>query len=292
MPWTDIDAAIADATGAAFQSRQRSPVGGGSINAAYRLEGAEGTWFVKLNRSDAVEMFAAEAEGLLELTGAQAIRIPRPITWGVAGDRSFLIMEWLTLHGRGDWAELGEGLARMHGVTAERHGWHRDNTIGSTPQLNTQDSDWARFYADQRLQFQLGLAHEHGYGGRLTEAGERLCQELPAFFTDYTPSPSLLHGDLWSGNIAFDDKRSPVLYDPAVYYGDRETDLAMSELFGRLPESAYDAYNAVWPVDPGYSVRRDLYQLYHVLNHLNLFGGMYASQARDMIDRLLAELRR
>lgn len=290
MPWSAIDEAIAGATGTPYTTRHRAPVGGGSINAAYRLEGEHGAWFVKLNRADALEMFLAEAEGLQEMAAAEAIRVPRPLTWGEAGGRSYLVMEWLTLHGRGDTAALGESLAHMHRTTADRHGWHRDNTIGSTPQPNTPDSDWIRFYGDRRLRFQLQLAAEKGHNGALQRDGERLCESLDAFFSDYTPVPSLLHGDLWSGNIAFDDSRNPVLYDPAVHYGDRECDLAMSELFGRLPQPAYDTYNAVWPLDAGYAVRRDLYQLYHILNHLNLFGGMYASQAEDTIKRLLAEV--
>ncbi len=290
MPWSAIDDAIAGATGTAYATCHRAPVGGGSINAAYRLEGGGGAWFVKLNHAGALAMFEAEAEGLQELAAAGAIRVPRPLTWGEAGGRSYLVMEWLTLHGRGDNAALGESLAHMHRTTAERHGWHRDNTIGSTEQINTPDSDWVHFYTQRRLRFQLQLAADNGRGGALQRDGERLCERAGALFSDYRPPPSLLHGDLWSGNIAFDDARQPVLYDPAVYYGDRETDLAMSELFGRLPDVAYDAYNAVWPVDAGYPVRRDLYQLYHVLNHLNLFGGMYASQAEHLIGRLLAEV--
>lgn len=289
MPWSAIDEAIATATGQPFTSRHRAPVGGGSINAAYRLEGDDSAWFVKVNRADALAMFQAEAEGLEEMAGAGAIRVPAPLTWGEAGGRSYLVMDWLTLHGRGDGAALGDQLARMHQHTAEHHGWHRDNTIGSTPQVNTPDADWVSFYRERRLRFQLQLAADKGHG-RLQANGERLCEHLAAFFTDYTPAPSLLHGDLWSGNIAFDDSRNPVLYDPAVYYGDRESDLAMSELFGRMPRAAYDAYQAAWPLDAGYGVRRDLYQLYHVLNHLNLFGGMYAGQAEDMIRRLLAEV--
>ena len=289
MPWSTIDAAIAEATGTAYATRDRAPVRGGSINVAYRLEGGAQAWFVKLNSADALAMFQAEADGLRELAAAKALRVPEPLTWGQAGGRSYLIMEWITLQGRGDWAALGEGLARMHASTAQRHGWRLDNTIGSTPQVNTPDGDWVRFYTERRLRFQLQLAASNGYGGRLLRDGERLCGETEALFTDYRPAASLLHGDLWSGNIAFDGSRRPVLYDPAVYYGDRETDLAMSELFGRLPDAAYDAYNAVWPVDSGYAVRRELYQLYHVLNHLNLFGGMYARQAEQMIGRLLAQ---
>ena len=290
MPWSAIDGAIADALGTPWQTRQRSPVSGGCINAAYRLEGGDAAWFVKLNAGNALEMFQAEAEGLLELGRADGLRVPQPLTWGEAGGRSYLVLEWLTLHGRGDWAAFGSGLAGLHGITADRHGWHRDNTIGSTPQHNEPDAEWVRFFRERRLRFQLDLAAEKGHAGRLRDDGERLCERLGALFADYTPAPSLLHGDLWSGNIAFDGDGAPVIFDPAVYYGDRESDLAMTELFGRLPADAWDAYQAVWPVDSGYRVRRELYKLYHILNHLNLFGGLYERQARDMIQRLLAEL--
>jgi len=289
MPWQSIDSAIAEALGTAYSTTNRAPVGGGSINAAYRMEGGDHAWFVKLNSADRLAMFEAEAEGLQAMAAADGPRVPQPLTWGVADDRSYLVMEWVTLHGRGDWATLGTGLARMHGVTSERHGWHRDNTIGSTDQVNTPDADWVRFYREQRLRFQLDLARRNGHGGRLQETGERLAEQLGAFFRDYTPVASLLHGDLWSGNVAFDGDRQPVLYDPAVYFGDRESDIAMSELFGRFPPEAYDAYNAVWPLDAGYTVRRDLYQLYHVLNHLNLFGGLYAREAQDLMEKLLAQ---
>ncbi len=290
MPWDGIAAAISEATGRPFRGREKVPVSGGSINTAYRFTDGARAYFVKLNRPDVQEMFLAEQDGLQELAAAGALRVPRAIASGVAGERAFLVLEWMTLQGRGNWQALGEGLARLHRVTASRHGWHRDNTIGSTPQPNTWAEDWPAFFAEHRLGLQLQLAEARGADPDLVDQGRRLQVELQALFSGYRPRPSLLHGDLWGGNIAFDHARRPVLYDPAVHFGDRECDLAMTELFGRLPDVVYRAYDAVWPRDAGYTVRRDLYQLYHVLNHFNLFGAAYDGQARQLMGRLLAQL--
>ena len=287
---TEIEQEIADALGSAPVALRWTPVGGGDINAAYRLAGERASWFIKLNRAERLAMFEAEAEGLQAMAAADGPRVPAPLTWGIAGGRSYLVMEWIELRSRGDAAALGTQLAGLHGRTAERHGWHRDNTIGTTDQPNPPDHDWVRFYRDQRLRFQLELAGRNGLDRRLQARGEALADRMAAFFSGYTPVPSLLHGDLWTGNVGFDSAGQPVLYDPAVYFGDRESDIAMSELFGRLPAAAYEAYNAAWPLDAGYPVRRDLYQLYHVLNHANLFGGPYAGEALAMMDRLLAQV--
>lgn len=290
MSWEVIAAAIGEATGRPFRGRDKASVAGGSINAAYRFGDGTRDYFVKLNRPDALAMFEAEREGLEELAAAGAVRVPAVIASGVADERSYLVLEWMNLQGRGDWQALGEELARLHRVTAPAHGWHRDNTIGATPQPNPWTEDWVVFLAEHRLGYQLELAERAGAGAALIDPGRRLQAALPALFSDYRPRPSLLHGDLWSGNIAFDQVRRPVLYDPAVHFGDRECDLAMSELFGRLPDVVYRAYDATWPRDAGYAVRRDLYQLYHVLNHFNLFGGGYAGQAEHLVRRLLGAL--
>ena len=289
--WKDIEDAIRAATGEPFAIACRRSAGGGCINEAWILEGADGRrLFVKLNGAHLADMFAAEAQALEELSRAGGPRVPRPVAHGTAGGRAYLVMEYLPLGGRGDPAALGEALARLHAVEAERFGWHRDNTIGSTPQPNPWHEDWIEFLRRQRLGHQLDLAAAQGYGGELHERGQRLLEALPAFFQGYRPRPSLLHGDLWSGNVDYTEAGEPVVFDPASYYGDREADLAMTELFGGFPRAFYDAYRQAAPLDPGYGVRRDLYNLYHVLNHLNLFGSGYLGQARALVDRLLAEL--
>jgi fructosamine-3-kinase len=177
----------------------------------------------------------------------------------------------------------------MHRTARDHFGWDRDNTIGSTPQHNAPCGEWVTFWREHRLGFQLDLAARQGYGGRLQKLGERLLADLTGLI-DHDPRPSLLHGDLWGGNIGYDREGNPVIFDPAVYYGDREADLAMTELFGGFGSGFYAAYEEAWPLDPGYSVRKTLYNLYHILNHLNLFGSGYLGQAQTMTERLLAEL--
>ncbi|MCP5278474.1 MAG: fructosamine kinase family protein [Thiobacillus sp.] len=287
----DIADAIGSATGQTFVPARQETAGGGCINRAHALLGRDGrSFFLKLNSADKADMFAAEAEGLAELERSGAIRVPRAIAHGIAEAEAWLVLEYLDLGGRGSGADLGQRLAALHRVTGKTHGWHRDNTIGATRQPNDPNSDWIAFYRGRRLEHQLELARSNGAGKRLLESGERLMADLNAFFPGYTPAPSLLHGDLWGGNYAYADGE-PVLFDPAVYYGDREADLAMTELFGGFPADFYAAYRQAWPLDPGYGVRKTLYNLYHIINHFNLFGGGYGSQAEQLASRLLAEIR-
>jgi protein-ribulosamine 3-kinase len=250
------------------------------------------SYFVKLNRGDRLPMFEAEAAGLAELAASRTLRVPTPVCTGLAHDQAFLAMEHIELGGcpAGGGARAGRLLAAMHRCTRDRFGWDRDNTIGSTPQHNAQHPDWAHFWAERRLGPQLELAGRNGYAKPLQRAGDSLLAELPALL-GHAPAPSLLHGDLWGGNMACARDGEAVVFDPAVYFGDREADLAMTELFGGFGGDFYAAYREAWPLDPGYAIRRDLYNLYHVLNHLNLFGGGYLSQAQGLLGRLLAQVR-
>jgi protein-ribulosamine 3-kinase len=289
--WSQIAEQIAAAGGQPFRPGAPRPVGGGCINAAAVLRDGERGYFVKVNRGHRLPMFAAEAAGLAEIASTQTVRVPLPLCTGLAAGEAFIAMEHIALTGRSPRgaAKAGERLAAMHRATRPAFGWDRDNTIGSTPQENAPDNDWASFWQHRRLKFQLDLAAANGYGGRLQDQGGRLL-EVFSKLIDHNPSPSLLHGDLWGGNLGFDDAGDPVIYDPAVYYGDREADVAMTELFGGFGADFYAAYREAWPLDPGYGIRKDLYNLYHVLNHLNLFGGGYRGQAETMIGRLLAEI--
>lgn len=289
--WQEIEQSLSATLGGSVCLKSPRGVGGGSINQAYRVESSQGPFFIKLNNADALDMFAAEAEGLEELEQAESLRIPRPLSWGVAGQQAFLALEYLELGGSGSAAALGEGLAALHRVTADQFGWYRDNTIGSTPQPNRHSSDWRAFWSEHRLGFQLQLAASRGAGARLQERGERLIDVLPALMDGREPEASLLHGDLWSGNYAYTRAGEPSIFDPAVYYGDREADLAMTELFGGFSREFYAAYQHAWPLDSGYKTRKKLYNLYHVLNHFNLFGGGYLSQAQGLIDTLLSEVK-
>jgi fructosamine-3-kinase len=285
-----LAAALSRATGRHVADRPEMAVGGGSINACWRWQSREGSLFVKLAPREQAHMFEAEAAGLEELARVRALRVPSVAGLGEAEGRAFLALEWLDFGGTTSRSErrLGEQLAAQHRATAGTFGWHRDNTIGRTPQVNTSDRDWVRFFVERRLRFQLDLAAREGHAGRLTERGALLCERVPQFFATYRPVPSLLHGDLWGGNWATDSGGEPVVFDPAVYYGDREADLAMTQLFGGFGPDFYAAYAATWPLDAGADERRALYNLYHVLNHLNLFGGGYLRQSQAMIDSLLA----
>jgi fructosamine-3-kinase len=292
LNWDAITQHITKATGQPFIVRAVQPLSGGDINAAFRLQDADTSYFVKLNRPELVAMFAAEFAGLQDLARTKTLRVPSPVVYGATETHCFLVLEYLEL-GRSSAISqrlLGQQLACLHQQVQPYFGWHRDNTIGSTLQPNRQSNDWLNFWREQRLGFQLQLAAQNGYGGRLQHIGERLCGELSAFFTDYSPSPSLLHGDLWAGNAATDNQGKPVVFDPACYYGDREADLAMTELFGGFSRDFYAAYQDVWALNEGYRVRKSLYNLYHILNHLNLFGGNYLQQAENSIIALLSEI--
>lgn len=287
----EVCAAIGAATGEPFAGRRSHAVHGGDISDACVLSDGVRNYFLKTQPAARLDMFEAEVAGLDALAAADALRVPRPVGAGVAAGRAWLVLEHLALGARGDAAALGCGLARQHRVTAPQFGWQRDNCIGATPQPNARVDDWIAFWREHRLGFQLRLAARNGYGGALQRDGEALLARLDGLFAGYRPAPSLLHGDLWGGNHGYLDDGTPVIFDPAVYFGDRECDVAMTELFGGFAADFYAAYREAWPLDPGYAARRTLYNLYHVLNHANLFGGGYAGQAQRMVAQLLAELR-
>lgn len=281
--------AIRAATGEHFCAPNSRALPGGDISEALMLDDGQRRFFVKLQPASRQAMFEAEVDGLAAL-GAH-LRVPGVIATGVATGKAYLVLEALELASTGDAAAQGELLARLHRAPQTGFGWTRDNWIGATPQSNTPHADWLAFWRDERLGFQLKLAAQNGYGGALQRDGERLLADLDGLFDGYRPQPSLLHGDLWSGNHAYLPDGSPVLFDPAVYVGDRECDLAMTELFSGFDARFYAAYREAFALDAGYRVRKTLYNLYHVLNHANLFGGAYVAQAARMTTQLLAELR-
>ena len=284
-----LEAAVSDVAGE-FRIERATPASGGCIHRSYVLEGGARRFFAKTNDRSQLDNFAAEADGLTALASAGA-RVPSPLRSGSTEREAFLVLEYLDLRGTGDYAALGRVLAVVHSTRGEQYGWTRGNYVGATPQLNAPSRSWSDFWRDARLAPQLELTGESGLGSALLRRGEKLLAALPQLLAGYAPAPSLLHGDLWSGNAAFLADGSPVLFDPAVYFGDREADLAMTELFGGFPKAFYAAYREAAPLDQGYAVRKDLYNLYHVLNHANLFGGGYAAQAERMIERLLSEAR-
>ena len=288
--WQSLYQAISAATGDKLSSPAVENVGGGCINQAYRVRTDSKDYFVKLNDKNLADMFVAEAEGLAELASAKAIAVPSVVCYGIVEQYSYLVLDWFETGIGGNDSHFGEQLATLHRHEKAQFGWHRDNTIGATHQPNDWTADWVSFWQQQRLGFQLELAEKNGHGGKLQTLGAQLLERIPDFFTDYQARPSLLHGDLWSGNYASLKNGEIIIFDPAVYYGDREADLAMTELFGRFPADFYAAYNATYPLDSGYSVRKQLYNLYHIINHLNLFGGGYHGQSLRMLESLLSQI--
>lgn len=314
--WDNIAARISEVTEDKFLIDNRRSVSGGCINQGYAISSSSRTYFAKINEASQVAMFEAEALGLQQMRETQTIQVPEPICWGTEGTCAYIVLEWLDLGGRGGdltWQEMGRKLAEMHkyippspplliggedvdsallrgskevdpALLRRCFGWDINNTIGSTVQINDWTANWPEFWAEHRIGYQLNLAKSRG--GHFPQ-GERLLKLIPKLLAGYEPKPSLVHGDLWGGNAGITPGGEPVIFDPATYFGDREVDLAMTELFGGFPAEFYRGYNQVWPLDSGYEKRKTLYNLYHILNHFNLFGGSYASQANQMINRIL-----
>jgi fructosamine-3-kinase len=292
-----LPAAVLDALraqlGDRLQIRAATAVGGGSVAQVLRLDTDAGGHCLPycLKLGPATHPFDAEAAGLAALAAAQALRVPQPIAHGRAGTHGYLLLEWIELYEQGDWRAAGSALAALHAHSAAEHGAACANTIGATAQINTPDAHWARFWRECRLRPQFALARHNGLAA-LAALEEEACAASDALLAAHFPPPALLHGDLWRGNLAFDAQGAPVLVDPACYYGDAETDLAMTRLFGGFPPLFYAAYAAARPPATGAHERAALYRLYHVLNHANLFGGGYTAQARALIGQVAAYSRR
>lgn len=291
--WSEIGKEISGASGRIFEVSRTESVSGGCINDAYLVQNTRGErYFVKTNQAEKLTMFEAEVAGLIEIARTKTVRVPQPICCGKFENTAFVVTEFIELL-TGNVAghrKIGTKIAEMHKVTQAKFGWRIDNTIGDTPQPNGVMDNWINFWRERRLGFQLNLAKKNGITKDVVRKGEKLMASLADFFPDKLPEPALLHGDLWGGNWMTDNLGEPVVFDPAVYYGDREADIAMTELFGGFSPDFYAAYNDAFPLDAGYRTRKTLYNLYHVLNHFNLFSGGYAAQAEKMMDALLAEI--
>lgn len=289
--WDAVEQAIRACAGNRFKISATAQLQGGNINHSYRVESDTARYFVKTNAAKFIDMFEAEFFALREISASNTIRVPAPLAYSRSKGHSFLVLEYLNFSpAELRWGELGERLAALHACTAPQHGWNRHNTIGTTPQKNPLTESWADFWRDARLAPQLHLAAQNSAPTALLNSGEKLLGKLDRLFDGYQPAASLLHGDLWRGNVDGLAGGSPVIYDPACYYGDRETDIAMSELFGGFDAEFYASYRVTWPLAEGYERRADLYRLYHRLNHFNLFGGNYALQSQLVIDRLIDTL--
>lgn len=260
---------------------------GGCISSAYRVKMESGeVYLVKINDDSPADMFEKEAHGLIELQKADAIRVPGAKIFS----ENYLVTEFIE-SGRksgGFFIKFGRQFADLHRYKSSSFGFYEDNYIGSTPQKNladgTENKNWTEFYYNKRLLVQLMLCEKNGYASEeLREAFSRLENKIEEILKGSEEEPSLLHGDLWSGNYMVDDKGSPCIIDSAVYYGHREADLGMAKLFGGYPQDFYSSYNESYPLKEGWEYRENIYKLYHVLNHLNLFGRGYYSQALSLI---------
>lgn len=287
-----IRAKLGDLLTAKVLDAPAARVEGGCINQCFRYQTSKGSVFVKIASDEVFGMFEAEAVGLQELQAVQAVRVPVVLGVAKVENQALLALEWIDLKSTTSTsdAKFGAQLAQLHRTKKPLYGFKRGNFIGSTPQANLWSRDWLHFWRTHRFDVQLDLAVRNGADGPFMERAALLSALMDGFFTSYIPEASLLHGDLWSGNCAADARGAPVMFDPAVYYGDRECDLAMTRLFGGFSDEFYSAYQREWPMDDGWPQRVELYNLYHVLNHHNLFGGVYLAKAEAMVEKLLAEL--
>ena len=291
---TDISQSLAEVLGQDMQLDTWQSVSGGSIHQAWHVRSRCGQqFFVKTNQANKYHTLEAEYLGLQTLHNhinqKNPLRIPKVYTLASNEQYSWLILEYIEFGQQTSASQtaLGQGLALLHQQTAPQFGFEAGNVIGESLQTNGWTKDWLSFWAEQRLGTQFKLAAQHGFYPSIQGEAEQLLSLLPQLLQDHQPIASLLHGDLWAGNTAVDSKAKPIIFDPAVYYGDRECDLAMTELFGGFSSDFYAAYNHVYPLDSGYEQRKNFYNLYHILNHANLFGGGYIGQSQSMMQQLI-----
>lgn len=270
-----------------FSIHSKISLSGGDINQSFHLSGNENSFFLKLNSIDNIDMFHKEKLGLETLSKSNSFRTPHPYSVGKFEDKSYLIMEYLELSNAGKMDIFAETLAKMHQVNRGQFGFESHNYIGSTKQYNEWDSNWGRFFCEQRLLPLLKLLSNKQESKGLLSDLEQLLKMVPKLLNEHKPKPALVHGDLWQGNYSFCTRGEPIIYDPACYYGDREVDLAMLELFGNPGEKFSAEYNLLLPVSHGFTIRKKIYNLYHLLNHTYLFGGSYRAQSSEMLKRIL-----
>jgi fructosamine-3-kinase len=260
---------------------------GGCISNAYKIISESGdNFFLKVNDSVPSDMFKTEADGLRELSKANVIKVPEAKIYS----GNFIVTEFIQSGKKSNtfFQNFGRNFALLHKYKGTAFGFYEDNYIGSNPQKNLADGDdrtnWIAFYFNKRLLYQLSLCEQNGFATtELRNYLRKLEDKIEDILKDSTEEPALLHGDLWSGNYMITQNGEACIIDPAVYYGHREADLAMTKLFGGYPEEFYKSYNEIYPLDEGWDYRENIYKLYHVLNHLNLFGSGYYSQTISLL---------
>lgn len=284
-----LEKLLSESTGEAVSLKPGVSISGGCINHAMTVYTSTGeTLFLKYNRDASPKMFQAEAKGLIELAKAEAIHIPKVIAYSEEDGKEspFILMEYLPSKQKSKnfYETFGRQFASLHKYTKKHYGFDEDNYIGSTDQINDWMENWVDFFREQRLGYQIELAKKNSYwSSDLEKLWESVSSQLDELIAKPEEPASLLHGDLWSGNYITGPNGEPCIIDPAVYYGRREADLAMTELFGGFDTKFYSAYNEAYPLEPGYEERSKIYKLYHLLNHLNLFGTGYLGQVQSIL---------
>ena len=291
--WQEINAGISAAKKYNFEPVRCFSLSSGITGETFRLQTKSESIFLKLIDINKSSILYSEAEGLMAISNTNTLKTPRIFAKGESADFAWLALEFISLRSPNTSCaiEMGESLAAMHQNQNDFHGWHSDNWIGANKQRNSFSNDWPNFFKEFRLLPQLNQALDNDLDTSVFDSGQLLLEEISKLFTNYYPAPSLLHGDLWTGNWASDLEGNPIVFDPACYYGDRETDIAMTELFAGFRQDFYDAYNSANPIDKGYVERKSLYNLYHILNHFNIFGVSYEQQASDLIQKSLSAIR-
>ncbi|RDV27517.1 fructosamine kinase family protein [Alteromonas aestuariivivens] len=284
--WHFISERISEATGALFVCQSRTEVQGGDTHQCYVIRDDTHRYFVKVCAQQCHGQLACEADGLKAIAKTGQLLTPPLICHGSVElghqESEYLVLGFVRFISpeASHWYMLGEQLARLHQQPTDgQYGWRTDNFIGKTRQKNQWNGNWACFFAEQRIGWMLEELARHNQ--RLVNIDVFITQ-IAQFLSSHRPEPALLHGDLWSGNASI-CKRGPIVYDPAVYIGDRETDLAMSELFGAFPAGFYQGYHDTYAIDGDYARRKSLYQLYHLLNHALIFGGHYLASCKSAI---------
>ena len=297
--WHQIEQSISAETGVSFKIKEKKAISAGTasilpidanaqpLNLSFKVSNGDKHYFIKLNSKENLINFQAEAYSLQQLKHLTHIACPDVTAVGVSLDKSFLVLDYVAFSKAKPvlWYQLGQQLARMHQETPHgQFGWQHDNYLGNTIQPNHWSSNWTTFFSEQRIAWQLQLLSEKsillGNIGHIA----KICHD--ALLHHYV-TPCLVHGDLWQGNTGFTLEQGMV-FDPACYYGDREVDIAMTELFGQFPDDFYRGYQAQYPLNSGYQQRKLVYNFYHVLNHANIFGGIYIEQAKAMLSRIIA----
>lgn len=285
--WQAIEKNITQTLGESFHIKHKQVVTGGDINLAYWISDHQRKYFIKLNDKNRLQQFESEAYSLAQIKQLSSMTCPDVITTGTTLDKSYLVLEYLPFcHGEAkDWYSFGQQLAQMH--QESRHGqfgWQHDNFIGTTLQPNNWQSNWRSFFSEQRIGWQLQLLAEKSIKLGNIDHIVDVCHDM---LMHHQVSPCLVHGDLWQGNLGFNDDGA-FIFDPASYYGDREVDIAMTELFGQMPDEFYQGYQSIYPLEHDYDKRKVIYNFYHILNHANLFGGVYVEQSKANLARILA----